>query len=287
MLEWNLENQAEWLIFISPIFFQVILIWSILLLKTAEQYASHMLLEASLPVGDTGAIELEPFLRSEVLKASHFLVFLSVPTPDSLWPAQFFFHLSDSEERLHSFSVLLLKSSHHVHFMILMGITREALLMPVPSAISLVSLTPQWHLECDPPHHTLLPTMDHNAWPHCFSCEEWLQVRESPPLTIAGFGGRKLGDFAHQFRFKRSGECPKRGGLCCWLMRGPCLRYQRFGSRFDILLCKYKRLTLCIFLSIEDSSSIYTKLKRRIYSKSKLLLLWLPLLPQHYYITGI
>lgn len=90
MLEWNLKNQAEWLIFTSPIFIQVILIWSILLLKTAEQYASHMLLEASLPLGDTGGIELEPVLRSEVLKASHFLVFLSVPTPDSLWPAQFF-----------------------------------------------------------------------------------------------------------------------------------------------------------------------------------------------------
>lgn len=58
-----------------------------------------------------------------------------------LWPAHFFFHLSDSEERLHSFSILHLKSSHHVHFMILMGITGETLLMPVPSAISLVSLT--------------------------------------------------------------------------------------------------------------------------------------------------
>lgn len=141
MLEWNLENQAEWLIFISPIFFQVILIWSILLLKTAEQYASHTLLEASLPLGDTGGIEFEPFLRSEVLKASHFLVFLSVSTPDSCDLHNFFFHLSDSEERLHSFSILHLKSSHHVHFMILMGITGETLLMPVPSAISLVSLT--------------------------------------------------------------------------------------------------------------------------------------------------
>lgn len=91
MLEWNLENQAEWLIFISPIFFQVILIWSILLLKTAEQYASHTLLEASLPLGDAGGIEFEPFLRSEVLKASHFLVFLSVPTPDSCDLHIFFF----------------------------------------------------------------------------------------------------------------------------------------------------------------------------------------------------
>lgn len=49
-----------------------------------------MLLEASLPLGDTRGIELEPVLRSEVLKASHFLVFLSVPTPDSLWPAHIF-----------------------------------------------------------------------------------------------------------------------------------------------------------------------------------------------------
>jgi len=51
-----------------------------------------------------------------------------------------FFHLSDSEERLHSFSVLHLKSSHHVHFMILMGITRETLflcLFPLPFPWSL------------------------------------------------------------------------------------------------------------------------------------------------------
>ena len=68
-------------------------------------------------------------LRSEVLKASHFLVFLSVPTPDSLWPAHIFFYLSDSEERLHFFSILHLKASPHLHFMTLMGITRGTLFM--------------------------------------------------------------------------------------------------------------------------------------------------------------
>ena len=31
----------------------------------------------------------------------------------------------------------------------------------------------------------------------------------------SGFGGIKLWYFAHQFRIKRSGECPKRSGLCC------------------------------------------------------------------------
>lgn len=81
-----------------------------------------------------------PVLRSQVSEAPCILTFLSAHTPDSLWPPRFIPPIRP-RRKTHSFPVFHLKSSHGLHFVVLMDITGGSFHVPVPPATSLVSLT--------------------------------------------------------------------------------------------------------------------------------------------------
>lgn len=76
-----------------------------------------------------------PVLRCQVSEAPCILTFLSVHTLDSLrTPIR-------PRRKTHSFPVFHLKSSHGLHFVVLMDVTGGSFHAPVPSAASLVSST--------------------------------------------------------------------------------------------------------------------------------------------------
>lgn len=144
-----------------------------LIYTSAKNYRTICKSWTSLPLEDVGDIELRLVLRSEMLKATYFLIFLSVHTPDS-WPAQCF--SACQTQKSGSASSLFCPWSPITVYMLWYWwasqrrlISRACSLSHFPGLLNTLSGT--WSVTLPTVCCSLQWT---RTWPHCFSSGGWL-----------------------------------------------------------------------------------------------------------------